>query len=364
VTKNSSNRKLKRANTQNHNPKVQKSVMSYSASQLTVPSGFPELLQGLAREVLRNQPGDIVAFAHEHFAKLMQNRQGSAEALDRAQMIEKETTVLTPNADAIVPEKKEKTVEEELPELKNFDNKDVNAITKIQSGFRGMQARKQVKELKEQNETKFVEVEQIEKVENPDRAENPEELPELKSFDDREVNAITKIQSGFRGMQARKQVEGMKAQTNEESTKVQATPETAPPAEEELPNLNEFNNEEVSAITKIQSGFRGMQARKQVQEMKTNTEKTVIVEEAEELPNLEEFDDKEVNAITKIQSGFRGMKARKEVNEMKKSESQEVSSPVTSGPDELLLDTARPMTAQTNAEHVEIPDSARTITDQ
>lgn len=331
--------------------------MSYSANQLTVPSGFPELLQGLAREVLRNQPGDIVAFAHEHFAKLMQNRQGSEEALAKAQMIERETTVLTPNADAIVPE----ATEEDLPKLNDFDNNDVNAITKIQSGFRGMQARKQVKELKEQKMETEQEVAEVDEV-----VSEVEALPELNSFDDREVNAITKIQSGFRGMQARKQVEGMKtSQAEESSTRVETSPEEA---EEELPNLNEFNNDEVNAITKIQSGFRGMQARKQVQEMKTDKEeKPAIVEEVEELPNLEAFDAQEVNAITKIQSGFRGMKARKEVSEMKKSDSQDMSSPVTSGPDDEvpeLLDTARPMTAQTNAEHVEIPNSARTVTEE
>jgi len=132
-----------------------------------------------------------VAFAHEHFAKLMQNRQGSEEALAKAQMIERETTVLTPNADAIVPEKQVEA-EEELPELNSFDDREVTAITKIQSGFRGMQSRKQVKELKEQKE--------VEKVEE---TEEVEELPELNSFDDREVTAITKIQSGFRGMQAK-----------------------------------------------------------------------------------------------------------------------------------------------------------------
>merc|ERR1712045_353087 len=97
-----------------------------------------------------------------------------------------------------------------------------------------------------------------------------------------------------------------------------------------------------------QSGFRGMQARKQVEEMKNNKKEeegenvveTSPQEAEEELPKLDEFNDQEVNAITKIQSGFRGMKARKEVDEMKKEAnnnnqaSQEVSSPITSGPDD------------------------------
>ena len=87
-----------------------------------------------------------VAFAHEHFAKLLEDRQTSEQNLAKAQMIEAETTVLTPNADAVVPDKKE----EELPNLNEFSNNDVDAVTKIQSGFRGMQARKQVKQMKEE----------------------------------------------------------------------------------------------------------------------------------------------------------------------------------------------------------------------
>merc|ERR1712066_36172 len=110
-----------------------------------------------------------------------------------------------------------------------------------------------------------------------------------------------------------------------------------------------------------------MQARKQVEEMKNNKKEEEVEETTEnvdnqpqeaeeELPKLEEFNDQEVNAITKIQSGFRGMKARKEVDEMKKDKeinnnqaSQEVSSPITSGPDDEVpeLDSVRPMTAQT-----------------
>merc|ERR1711976_599394 len=197
----------------------------------------------------RNQPGDIVAFAHEHFAKLLQDRQSSEEALAKAQMIEKETAVLTPNADAIVPEKVETQEEEQLPNLNDFNNSDVDAVTKIQSGFRGMQARKQVKEMKEEAV-----------VASPQEVQEVEDLPELNSFDNREVEAITKIQSGFRGMQARKQVAEMKNEQPENTTNQ---------AVEELPDLKEFNNDEVNAITKIQSGFRGMQARKQVAEMKS-----------------------------------------------------------------------------------------------
>jgi len=337
--------------------------MSYSASQLTVPPGFPELLQGLAREVLRNQPQDIVAFAHEHFSKLIADRGGAEAELAKAAAIEQETAVLKPNADATIPEAvKQAEEEEELPELDSFDNAEVQAITKIQSGFRGMQARKKVEGMKQ------------EKVEEPaveQKEEEEEELPELDSFDNKEVQAITKIQSGFRGMQARKRVNDIKQEQAVEP-QVEAQEE-----EEELPKLDEFNDGEVQAITKIQSGFRGMQARKQVQELKAaKDDDTEVVEEKaaaqeeEELPNLEDFDNKEVQAITKIQSGFRGMQARKEVKKLKDdNQPTDGASTPTEGPDDQPvspevteeLQIERPTTAATETE---IPASARTITNE
>ena len=62
-----------------------------------------------------------------------------------------------------------------------------------------------------------------------------------------------------------------------------------------------------------------MKARNEVKQMKAEPE-AAPVEEEEELPDLNSFDQSEVNAITKIQSGFRGMKARKEVSDKKSSQ--------------------------------------------
>merc|ERR1719230_2324300 len=60
---------------------------------------------------------------------------------------------MRPNKDVVIPESNNNNnnnnnEEEELPDLNSFDNNEVQAITKIQSGFRGMQARKQVKDMK------------------------------------------------------------------------------------------------------------------------------------------------------------------------------------------------------------------------
>ncbi|NXO19423.1 SP17 protein, partial [Oriolus oriolus] len=43
-------------------------------TNMRVPAGFRNLLEGLAREVLRGQPADVVAFAAQYFQKLLEQR--------------------------------------------------------------------------------------------------------------------------------------------------------------------------------------------------------------------------------------------------------------------------------------------------
>ena len=45
--------------------------------RLTLPDGLEEALEGLAREVLRSQPDNILEFAANHFEQLVKTR-GSA----------------------------------------------------------------------------------------------------------------------------------------------------------------------------------------------------------------------------------------------------------------------------------------------
>uniref|UniRef100_A0A0E9WKT9 RIIa domain-containing protein n=1 Tax=Anguilla anguilla TaxID=7936 RepID=A0A0E9WKT9_ANGAN len=48
----------------------------FSNTTLRVPRGFGNLLEGLAREVLRNQPKDIPTFAALYFSALLKEREG------------------------------------------------------------------------------------------------------------------------------------------------------------------------------------------------------------------------------------------------------------------------------------------------
>ena len=51
-------------------------AVPFSNTKLRVPKGFQNLLEGLAREVLRSQPGDIYGFGAGYFDKLVKLREG------------------------------------------------------------------------------------------------------------------------------------------------------------------------------------------------------------------------------------------------------------------------------------------------
>jgi hypothetical protein len=46
----------------------------YSAEQIVVPADLPEILKQFTKEVVRNQPEDIPAFAANYFASLGMRR--------------------------------------------------------------------------------------------------------------------------------------------------------------------------------------------------------------------------------------------------------------------------------------------------
>ncbi|XP_026197740.1 sperm surface protein Sp17 [Anabas testudineus] len=49
----------------------------FSNTHLRVPQGFGTLLEGLAREVLRDQPEDIPKYAAQYFETLLKQREDS-----------------------------------------------------------------------------------------------------------------------------------------------------------------------------------------------------------------------------------------------------------------------------------------------
>ena len=56
-------------------------AVQYAPMKLRVPPGFQNLLEGLAREVLREQPEDIIVFAAQYFKNQLQIRDGKLTLL-------------------------------------------------------------------------------------------------------------------------------------------------------------------------------------------------------------------------------------------------------------------------------------------
>uniref|UniRef100_A0A8C6T2H1 RIIa domain-containing protein n=1 Tax=Neogobius melanostomus TaxID=47308 RepID=A0A8C6T2H1_9GOBI len=53
--------------------------MPISNTHLRVPRGFGALLEGVTREILRDQPKDIPKYAAEYFKTLLKKREGDAD---------------------------------------------------------------------------------------------------------------------------------------------------------------------------------------------------------------------------------------------------------------------------------------------
>ena len=50
--------------------------VKYATSKLRVPNGFQNLLEGLAREILREQPENIIQYADKYFKRKVEERAG------------------------------------------------------------------------------------------------------------------------------------------------------------------------------------------------------------------------------------------------------------------------------------------------
>ena len=263
-----------------------------------------------------------------------------------------------------VSESSEKPVidKEEIVDI-DLDDPDVEqAATKIQAGFKGMKARKEVNALKEENkETKDKTAEEIDGKlkESNDSKLIDDEIIDIDLNDPDVENAATKIQAGFKGMKARKEVSAMKDGKNEtDNNEAQDKKEELDKNTMETSASNEvididLNDPDVEhAATKIQAGFKGMKARKDVQSMKEGikegsdkdgAEKTIIPPEIKDEKIDIDLNDPDVEqAATKIQAGFKGMKARQEVTAMKDAKADSAKTKEINKEEEIDIDLNDP----------------------
>ena len=342
--------------------------------RLTLPDGLEEALEGLAREVLRQQPENICQFAANHFEQILKKRgtvklsQEAAtengdgvDGVDEDDGTEVENIEERPTSPADtgvrarpLSARQKKSIDVQMPTNKEETDEidiDMNdpevekAATKIQAGFKGHKTRKEMKQNKDESNAEVA-------TEEPMEEPKEEEVIDIDLNDPEVEAAATKIQAGFKGHKTRKEMKLIREepkdtkdnidistenQTNEEVDSGMLEPEVKstatniiedqPPGEEIDIDLNDPEVE--AAATKIQAGFKGHKTRKEMNQRKEN----VDIEEAEpDKPkvtplleteaNEEEIDidlnDPEVEAAaTKIQAGFKGHKTRKEMNERK-----------------------------------------------
>ncbi|XP_037361421.1 sperm surface protein Sp17 [Talpa occidentalis] len=133
----------------------------FSNTQYRIPQGFGNLLEGLTREILRQQPDNIPAFAAAYFENLLEKREKTD--FDPAEWGSKVDDRFYNNhafKEQEPPEKyepeKEKSVKQETPitKLSSEDTEKENAAITIQAAFRGHRARMAVKKMKLENSEK------------------------------------------------------------------------------------------------------------------------------------------------------------------------------------------------------------------
>jgi len=274
--------------------------------------------------------------ARQEVKKMKIERQDKNEANDEDQMPEQGGE-----------SDEEKAVEDDVDKIDiNLDDPEVEAAaTKIQAGFKGHKARKEVKKMKNERDLKG-EDQAAEDVVG--KSEQPDVEIDI-NLDDPEVEAAaTKIQAGFKGHQARKEVKKMKEELCVQDEDQSADNiEKIEQCEEDKIDINLDDPEVEAAATKIQAGFKGHQARKEVKKMKAEKEgiEHKDKEGEDEIDGEEQIDvttevkeididldDPEVEAAaTKIQAGFKGHKARQEVKKMKAGLTDQVNKDVVDG---------------------------------
>ncbi|KAL3886899.1 hypothetical protein ACJMK2_026859 [Sinanodonta woodiana] len=303
-------------------------AVPYSNTKLRVPKGFQNILEGLAREVLRNQPSNIYEFGNLYFERLLKVRQetGHDPALQGSRLEDRfynNAAFKSPTIDTSDPQQQDAAVKIQTQyrqhaakiEVEQLEKED--AALKIQAGFRGYHDRQKVLEMKDPEEYKKHQ-EEIEKRKKSHKDEKEEEI-DIDLTDPEVEKAAVKIQAGFKGFKARQEVKDMKGK--EENEAKDESKESVTKLDQNDPELNE-------AATRIQAGFRGHRSRKELKNVKQGvhahgaTSPTVTSTEKEtgKEVDIDLNDPSREAAATKIQAGFRGHRVRQELKQKKSKE--------------------------------------------
>jgi len=215
-------------------------AVPFSNTKLRVPKGFQNILEALAREVLRSQPENIFEFGATYFEKALSTRTETGyDIAEHGARLEDRTynnhAFTKPGVDPSSPEQQgaatkiQTQFRQHSASGKVGGMREEDAAIRIQAGFRGYIDRQEVKK----------------RVDEPSAGAAGEEEEEVDiDLTDPDVEkAALKIQAGFKGFKARKEVQtkqdAAKAASGEASPAKAATPPaedgklSAPPAAEE-----------------------------------------------------------------------------------------------------------------------------------
>ncbi|CAD8189465.1 unnamed protein product [Paramecium pentaurelia] len=170
-----------------------------------VPEGFHQILHDFAREVLRDQPDDIIKYGADYFECMAQGKEFKFESKYNIAKGEAPARVHKPPKPSNMTEKAKIVVEmsNNRPESqKRVGSGNPNNVSHVSSQGSFPEEKKAAKEYVNNLYDKITK--DIDDFENP--IEQPEELPKLTSFDDRDMQNIIKIQAAAKGKIVRNKV--------------------------------------------------------------------------------------------------------------------------------------------------------------
>ncbi|CAD8105668.1 unnamed protein product [Paramecium sonneborni] len=187
-----------------------------------VPEGFHQILHDFAREVLRDQPDDIIKYGAEYFECMAQGKEFKFDSKYNIAKGEAPGRVHKPPKPSNMTEKAKIVVEKsnnrsDSQQMKRVGSGNPNNVSHVSSQGSHPEEKKAAKEYVNDLYDKITK--DIDDFENPiiEQNDQGEELPKLTSFDDKDMQNIIKIQAAAKGKIVRNQVNKNQKKSKEDN---------------------------------------------------------------------------------------------------------------------------------------------------